>query len=108
MVLFLGIDTEIEWINDLASIPIIGHICLFILTFIPAVLLSFACHSLIPELHDDIGFTKAMLFLLPLCNLGLWVGKIKCFIFFVPTWIFFGVIAIVKGYLMYKGIDNGQ
>jgi hypothetical protein len=28
--------------------------------------------------------------------------------FFIPSWILLGAIAIVKAYLMIKGIDNGQ
>lgn len=76
--------------------------------FVPAVILSFIFHSIIPTLHDEVGFTKAMLLLLPLWNLILWVMKIRPFILFIPTWVIFGVIAIVKGYLMFKGIDNGQ
>ena len=108
MSLFLGIDTEIKWIEDISSIPVLGHIFSFVLIFVPAVILSFILQSVIPPLHDDIGFTKAMLVLLPVWNLVLWIVKIKPFILFIPTWVIFGGIAIVKGYLMFKGIDNGQ
>jgi hypothetical protein len=105
---FLGIDTEVKWVEDISSIPILGHLFMFVLIFVPAVLLSFSCQAIIPALHNDIGFTKAMLVLLPLCNLALWLMRIKAFILFIPSWIFLGTIAIIKAYLMYKGIDNGQ
>ena len=107
MALFLGIDTEIKWIDDISSVPVIGHIFLFIFAFVPAVILSFIFQTVIPYFHDDIGFTKAMLILLPIWNLGLWISQVRIFIIFIPSWIFFGIIAIIKGYLM-KGIDNGQ
>jgi hypothetical protein len=106
--LFLGVKTEVEWIEDIAAVPILGHIFLFLLIFIPAVLLSFLAQSIIPGLHDDIGFTKAMLVLLPSWNLTLWLMRIKLYCFFLPSWILFGIIAIIKGILMIAGIDNGQ
>jgi len=108
MAFFLGIDTEIKWIDDIASTPIIGHLLLFIMVFVPAVILSFIFQAIIPSLHNYIGFTKAMLVLLPTLNLALWLGKIRIFILFTPSWIFFGILAAVKGYLMFKGIDDGQ
>jgi hypothetical protein len=106
--LFLGVKTEVEWIEDIAEVPILGHIFLFILIFVPAVLLSFLAQATIPGLHDDIGFTKAMLVLLPTWNLVLWLFKIKLYCFFLPSWILFGIIAIIKGILMIAGMDNGQ
>jgi len=106
--LFLGVVTEVEWIDDVAKVPILGHIFLFLLIFIPAVLLSFLVQATIPGLHDDIGFTKAMLVLLPSWNLVLWLIRIKLYCLFLPSWILFGIIAIVKGVLMIAGIDNGQ
>jgi hypothetical protein len=108
MGLFFGIDTETKWIQDIGTIPVIGTIFLFVLVFVPAVLLSFIIQSITPALHNDIGFTKAMLVLLPVWNLGLWIGRIKIFMFFIPAWILLGVIAAVKTYLMIRGIDNGQ
>ena len=108
MALFLGIDTEIEWIEGISEIPIIGHIFLFVLVFVPAVLMSFIFQSIIPSLNNDVGFTKVMLVLLPVWNLGLWIGKIKAYIFFVPSWILLVAISLVKGYLMIRGIDDGQ
>ena len=78
---------NIFWIDSIASVPILGHIFLFAIVFVPAVVLSFACQAVIPALHDDIGFTKAMLVLLPAWNLGLWLVKIRVFIIFIPSWI---------------------
>ena len=106
--LFLGVKTNVEWIEDVAEVPILGHIFLFILIFVPAVLLSFLVQSTIPGLHDDIGFTKAMLVLLPSWNLILWLIRIKLYCLFLPSWMLLGIIAIVKGVLMITGIDNGQ
>ncbi len=39
--LLLGTKTEIKWINDIAKTPIAGGAFIFILMFVPAVLLSF-------------------------------------------------------------------
>jgi hypothetical protein len=104
--LLLKAETNVEWINNIAEIPIIGDAFLFILMFVPAVLFSFLLHSIIPALNDDIGFTKAMFILLPGCNLILWLYKIRLYIFFIPSWILFGVIAVIKTILMLNGIDN--
>lgn len=106
--LLLGVKTECNWINEIAKIPIIGGVFLFILIFIPAVLMSFLAQAIIPGLKDDIGFTKAMLFLMPAWNLFLWVTGIRLYLFFLPSWILFGVIALIKFILLITGIDNGQ
>jgi hypothetical protein len=106
--LFLGVRSETKWISDLAAVPVLGSIFLFILIFVPAVLLSFLVHAIVPGLHDDIGFTKAMLVLLPTWNLVLWRFGVKLYCIFIPSWVLFGVIAIIKGILMIAGIDNGQ
>jgi hypothetical protein len=108
MALFLGIETEIKWMKDIVATPILGHIFLFVIVFVPAVILSFILYAVIPPLNNDIGFAKVMLLLLPVWNIGLWICKIRVFILFIPTWLLFGIIAIIKGYLMFKGIDNGQ
>src|SRR5258705_6964265 len=83
--LFLGVDTEIEWIDSIARIPILGHIFLFLFIFVPPVLTSFLAQAIIPGLHNDLGFTKAMLLLLPAWNVSLWLLKIKPYIFFLPS-----------------------
>ena len=105
--LFLGVETDVEWVEDIADVPVLGHIFLFALIFIPAVLLSILLQGTIPGLHDDIGFTKLMLVLLPGWNLFLWLMSIKLYIFFLPSWILLGIIAIVKGILLIYGIDDG-
>lgn len=94
--LFLGIDTEEEWINETVEIPIIGHFFIFALAFIPPAVCSFITQLIIPQLNNDIGFTKAMLLLLPSWNILLWLWKIRVYIFFIPSWFLFGVIAIIK------------
>ncbi|ANE52119.1 hypothetical protein [Flavisolibacter tropicus] len=106
--LLLGVRSNVEWIQDIANVPIVGKAFLFLLIFIPAVLLSFLAHTVIPGLHDDEGFTKAMLLLLPSCNLFMWQIRIRLYCFLLPSWIFFGVIAIIKTILLIAGIDNGQ
>ncbi|GAB2813378.1 hypothetical protein GCM10027043_11350 [Ferruginibacter profundus] len=76
--------------------------------FIPAVLLSFLSQTIIPGLNNDVGFTKAMLLLLPGWNFLLWFREIRLYLFFIPSWILFGVIAFIKFILLVTGIDNGQ
>jgi hypothetical protein len=106
--LFLGVNTEVEWIEDIAEVPILGHIFLFILIFVPAVLLSYLAQATIPGLHNSVGFTKAMLVLLSSWNFVLWMLRIKLYCFFLPSWVLLGIIAFVKGILMIANNDNGQ
>ncbi|HEY6062409.1 MAG TPA: hypothetical protein VIV35_02300 [Chitinophagaceae bacterium] len=94
--LFFGVDTEKDWINSTTEIPVLGHLFTFALIFIPPVIVSFIARSLIPGLHNDIGFTKSMLVLLPSWNLLIWLFKVRLFILFIPAWLLFGVIAIIK------------
>jgi len=104
--LLLGVKTKIAWINNISKTPIMGGVFLFVFMFIPPVLLSFLMQAVIPALSDDIGFTKAMLILLPSWNLFLWLIGIRLYFFYLPSWILFGGIAIVKGILLITG-DNG-
>jgi hypothetical protein len=106
--LLMSVKTQFDWITEIAKIPILGAAFLFVVMFVPAVLLSFLAQAIIPGLHDDIGFTKAMLLLLPGWNLLLWFSKIKLYFFFLPSWIVFGGIALIKLILLVAGIDNGQ
>ena len=106
--LFLGAKTDVEWINDISKTPIVGGAFLFVFMFVPAVLVSFLVHALIPGLNNDVGFMKAMLVLLPGWNLFLWLIKIRLYLLFLPSWILLGGIAIIKGILLIIGIDNGQ
>lgn len=94
--LLAGVKTNKEWIKEAAETPFLGHLFLFGLIFIPPVICSFIAQAAIPALHNDIGFTKAMLLLLPAWNLLMWLLKIRLFVFFIPSWILFGVIAIIK------------
>ncbi len=106
--LLLGVKTEIKWIQQTAKLPIFGGIFLFVLMFLPAVLISFLVQAIIPVLDGDTGFTKAMLVLLPGWNLILWLSKIRISVFFLPSWILFALIAIIKFLLLILGIDDGQ
>ena len=106
--LFLGAKTDVRWINDIAKTPVIGGAFLFVFMFVPAVLTSFLAQFLIPGLHNDIGFTKAMLVLLPSWNLFLWLIKIRLYLLFLPSWILLGGVAVIKGILLIAGIDDGQ
>jgi hypothetical protein len=103
--LFLGVETEKDWIESIADIPILGHLFVFVLIFVPAVICSFIAQALIPYLHNDIGFTKAMFILLPTWNAIMWFSKIKLYIFFLPSWILLGIISIVKIILMFNGVE---
>lgn len=94
--LFLRVDTEKDWIKSAAETPLFGSLFIFALIFIPPVTGSFIAQALIPGLHDDIGFTKSMFVLLPAWNLLMWFLRIRLFVLFVPAWILFGIIAIIK------------
>ena len=104
--LALGVKTKYRTINDFADVPLIGGVFLFILIFIPAVLLSFLSQKLIPGLQDDQGFTKAMLILLPLWNWLLWKKDIRLYFIFLPAWMLFGGVALLKIILFVFGVDR--
>lgn len=104
--LLLGVKTKIVWINNIAKTPIMGGVFLFLFMFIPPVLISFLVQAVIPALSDDTGFTKAMLILLPSWNLFLWLIGIRLYFFYLPSWILFGGIAIVKGILLITGANG--
>lgn len=106
--LILKVKTEVKWIQEAATTPLFGGFFLFILMFIPAVAMSFLAQAAIPVLHNEVGFTKAMLVLLPAWNIVLWLLGIRLFLFFIPSWILFTIIAIIKGILMITGVDDGQ
>lgn len=94
--MLLGVRTTKEWVTELADIFVIGHLFVFGLIFLPPVIASFIAYELIPGLHDDAGFTKAMFVLLPGWNLLMWLLKVRLYIFFLPAWILFGIIALIK------------
>jgi hypothetical protein len=47
--LFLGVETEKDWINSIEEIPVLGHLFIFALVFIPPVIGSFIAQALIPD-----------------------------------------------------------
>ena len=98
--LILAVKSNIKWISEAGETPFFGGIFLFLLMFIPAVLLSFLAQQIIPGLHDDIGFTKAMLVFLPSWNLLLWVKQTKLYLFYLPSWMLLGGIAVIKVILL--------
>lgn len=106
--LLLGVKSEVEWIQETSKIPILGGVFLFLFTFVPALILSFLAQAAIPGLHDDLGFTKAMFVLLPGWSLFLWLRRVRLYCFFLPSWVLFGIIAIVKSILLINGIDIRQ
>jgi len=108
MGLLLTVKTDIGWINEVSDTPIFGGFFLFILTFVPPVSMSFLLQAVVPMLNNDIGFTKAMLLLLPSWNFLLWHFKIKLYAFFIPAWIIWGIISFIKIILMISGLDDGQ
>jgi hypothetical protein len=95
-VLFLSLKTEDEGINSIAEIPLLGELFLFVFIFIPPVGGSLLTQLVITKLNNDNGFTIAMFVLLPLWNLFLWIKKVRLFVLFIPAWLLFGVIAIIK------------
>ncbi len=103
MMLIARVETDINWINDFAVTPVVGHLFLFVMIFVPAVIGSFLAQAIIPGLNNEIGFTKAMLLLLPTYNLIMWLSKIKLFLFFLLSWILLGGIAIIKTIIMITG-----
>ncbi len=94
--MIVGVKTENKQLNAIAEIPFIGGLFIFIVIFIVPVICSFLCQAFIPLLHNDIGFTKALLILLPGWNLILWFSKIKLYIFFLPAWALLGGFALLK------------
>lgn len=94
--MIVGIKTENKQLIAIAEIPLIGGLFIFIVIFIVPVICSFLCQAFIPALDNDLGFTKALLILLPGWNLILWFSKIKLYIFFLPAWALLGGIALLK------------
>ena len=101
MAVITGISTEGKWIKPNAEIPFIGGVFAFIVIFVVPVICSFALQNVVPGLHDEIGFTKSMLVLLPTWNLFLWLMKVKTLFFYLPAWLLLGVIAILKSLEMF-------
>ena len=106
--LFLGVKTDINWIEETAATPILGGVFLFVFMFIPPVIVSFIAQKIVPGLNNEIGFTKAMLLLLPLWLTFAWFKKIRLYFLFIPAWILFGIISLIKAVLLVIGIDDGQ
>jgi len=104
MSLILGVTTKVVWIDSISKMPIIGGFMIFVIMFVPAVLLSFLIQLTVPGLHDDLGFSKAMLILLPIWNIALWfILKVRLFLFFLPSWVLLGGISLVNGVIMIIG-----
>lgn len=99
--MIVGVKTDKQWINNIAKVPLIGGIFIFLLIFIVPVVASFLAQTFVPGLQNDIGFTKAMLILLPTWNLAMWFSKLKLYLLFLPAWVLLGLIALVKTVKMY-------
>ena len=99
--MILGVKTKKQWINDIAKVPFIGGIFIFLLIFIVPVIASFLAQAFVPGLQNDAGFTKAMLILLPTWNIAMWFSKLKLYLLFLPAWVLLLVIALVKIIRMY-------
>lgn len=80
--MILGVKTKKQWINDIAKVPFIGGVFIFLLIFIVPVILSFLAQAFVPGLQNDVGFTKAMLVFLSTWNLAMWFSKLKLTCFF--------------------------
>jgi hypothetical protein len=46
--LLMSVKTQFDWITEIAKIPILGAAFLFVVMFVPAVLLSFLAQAIIP------------------------------------------------------------
>jgi len=99
--MILGVKTKKQWINDIAKVPFIGGVFIFLLIFIVPVILSFLAQAFVPGLQNDVGFTKAMLVFLSTWNLAMWFSKLKLYLLFLPAWVLLGLIALVKIVRMY-------
>jgi len=99
--MILGVKTKKQWINDIAKVPFIGGVFIFLLIFIVPVILSFLAQPFVPGLQNDVGFTKAMLVFLSTWNLAMWFSKLKLYLLFLPAWVLLGLIALVKIVRMY-------
>lgn len=95
--LIIQAKTDVAWIKNITDVPIVGGLFLFVLVFVPAVLLSFLAQAVVPWLASDVGFTYAMYILLPLYNMVLWLLHVRVYIFFIPSWLLLGIISILKG-----------
>lgn len=103
-----GVKTGNKTINELVAIPFVGDVFLFVLIFIPPVLISFALQATLAPLQNSLGFGKAMIFALPLWNLLLWFCKLKLYVFFVPAWLLLGGIATYRGVVLFSGEKPGK
>jgi len=91
--MILGIKTENKELDSAATVPIIGGLIIFALIFIVPVLLSFLFeYYIFTGYEKDFVFGVSMAILLPIWNLTLWFRDIKLYLFFMPAWLFLGII----------------
>ncbi len=101
MLVIANVKTDKEWIRSAAEPPFVGNLFLVALIFIPAVVCSFICQAFVPGMNDDDGFTKAMFLLAPLWNFILWKMNIRLYLFWLPSWLLLGIIAVIKAAIMF-------
>ena len=94
--MIVSIKTDINWMNSIANIPIVGSVFIFLIIFVIPVIGSFIGQAIIPGFQDDIGFTKILMILLPPWNILLWLTKIKLYLFFLPAWLLISGLALMK------------
>src|SRR5215217_8014072 len=106
--MIVGVKTTNKKINNIVDTPFLGGLFLFVLIFVPAVLISFAVQATVPALQNNIGFTKVLIFALPAWNLLLWFLRLKLYLLFIPAWLLLGGIAVFKGYTIFAGEKLGK
>jgi len=94
--MIIGVKTNRKRILEIASVPVIGGFFLFVICFVPAVAMTFFIQYLFPSISGDPYFGYILGVLLPLWNLLLYVFDIRLRIFFIPAWLLFGVIALMR------------
>jgi len=94
--MIIGIKTNRKRLLKVADAPVIGGIFLFITCFVPAVAATFFIQYLFPSISGDPYFGYILGVILPLWNLLLYIFDIRLSIFYIPAWLLFGAIGLLR------------
>lgn len=94
--MIIGIKTNHQTLLKAADVPVVGGFFLFALCFLPAVFSAFFIQYLFPAISGDPYFGYLLAVLLPLWNLLLYVFAVRLSIFYVPAWLLFGAIGLLR------------
>lgn len=94
--MIIGIKTNRKRLLEVTEIPVIGGFFLFVLCFVPAVAATFFVQHLFPSISGDPNFGYILSVLLPLWNLLLYLLDVRLSVFYVPAWLLFGVIGLLR------------